>query len=51
MQLVEVMIDACRQAARTRDDLADIVNIALEELLTDAGGPGLFDILITERNT
>jgi hypothetical protein len=28
-----VMIDACRQAARTRDDLADIVNIALEELV------------------
>jgi polysaccharide pyruvyl transferase WcaK-like protein len=28
-----VMIDACRQAAKTRDDLADIVNIALEELV------------------
>lgn len=28
-----VMMDACRQAARTRDDLADIVNIALEKLV------------------
>jgi hypothetical protein len=28
-----VMIDACRQAAKTRDDLADIVNIALEEMV------------------
>src|SRR4051794_27346577 len=28
-----IMIDACRQAAKTRDDLADIVNMALEELV------------------
>ena len=27
------MGDACREAARTRDDLADIINIALEDLV------------------
>jgi TnpA family transposase len=29
----KIMADACRDAARTRDDLADIVNVALEELV------------------
>ena len=27
------MADACREAARTRDDLADIINVALEDLV------------------
>jgi TnpA family transposase len=29
----KVMTDACREAARTRDDLADIINVALENLV------------------
>jgi hypothetical protein len=29
----KIMGDACREAARTRDDLADIINIALEDLV------------------
>jgi hypothetical protein len=29
----QVMVEACRQAARTRDDLADIINVAIEELV------------------
>ena len=29
----KIMADACRDAARTRDDLADIINVALEELV------------------
>ncbi len=29
----KVMVDACREAARTRDDLADIINVALEDLV------------------
>jgi len=29
----KVMVDACREAARTRDDLADIITVALEDLV------------------
>jgi hypothetical protein len=29
----KIMGDACREAARTRDDLADIINLALEDLV------------------
>ena len=29
----KVMVDACREAARARDDLADIINVALEDLV------------------
>jgi hypothetical protein len=29
----KIMADACRESARTRDDLADIINVALEELV------------------
>ena len=29
----KIMADACREASRTRDDLADIINVALEELI------------------
>jgi hypothetical protein len=30
---LKIIVDACREAARTRDDLADIINIALEDLV------------------
>jgi hypothetical protein len=29
----QIMGDACREAARTREDLADIINVAIEELV------------------
>jgi Domain of unknown function (DUF4158) len=51
----EVVVETCMQAARTRDDLADLINMAIEELIRQRFELPAFSTLLriarTTRNT